>query len=202
MLAPSSILIQEHSAGFPPQDEKADYEGKVLDALLTAATTIEASAFPHGDAIQHVVVTLSDTIRTITDGISAAAIILRALDTLSKTPSPRDEGFPGLPRYRWPGRMMTALTALLSEFAERPSIIWRLAWLVFFPVVMCLFGAPALRRIIPHVLTGISGAQAGPVPTIGEADQSKDNSRLATWILPLISWAIPTGVLISMFAHR
>ena len=84
MLAPESILAQTRSAGLPPRDDKPGHAGKMLDALLTVATGIQASAFPNGDAIHHVIVTLADTIRTITDGISAAAIISRALDTLSE----------------------------------------------------------------------------------------------------------------------
>jgi hypothetical protein len=84
MLAPECILAQAHSSGIPPQEDKPGYAGKMLDTLLTVATNTQSSAFPNGDAIHHVVITLADTIRTITDGISTAAIISRALDTLSE----------------------------------------------------------------------------------------------------------------------
>jgi hypothetical protein len=67
---------------------------------------------------------------------------------------------------------------------------------------MCFFGAPTLRRIIPYVLTGIAETPTLSVPASGSADQSKDDSRLATWILPLISWMILGGILIRLFIHH
>ena len=84
MLDAATIHSHIFSASKPPEGETPEHAGKVLSALLSVATTVQASAFPYGDGIHHVVVTLADTIRTITDGMTAAAIVARALSTLSE----------------------------------------------------------------------------------------------------------------------
>lgn len=77
-------VIHAHMARRPSgRAEEPEHAGKLLGALLSVATAIQARAFPDGDGIQHVVTTLADAIRTTADGITTAAIVARALSTLS-----------------------------------------------------------------------------------------------------------------------
>jgi nucleoside phosphorylase len=83
MLDAATIRGHTLSPDRQPETVRPPNAGKVLDALLTIATIVQATAFPDGDGIHHVVVTLADTIRTITDGITTAAVVAQALDSLS-----------------------------------------------------------------------------------------------------------------------
>jgi nucleoside phosphorylase len=83
MLDAATIRAHTSSPGKPPEGKTPAHAGKVLSALLSVASSVQASAFPYGDGIHHVVVTLADTIRTFADGITTAAIVARALSTLS-----------------------------------------------------------------------------------------------------------------------
>lgn len=69
-----------HTAG----SEAPPHAGKVLSALLSVAASVQSRAFPDGDGIHHVVTSLADAIRTTADGITTAAIVARALSTLSE----------------------------------------------------------------------------------------------------------------------
>jgi nucleoside phosphorylase len=103
MLDPRTI--QAHiSALRPKEGEEPPHAGQVLGALLSVADSLQARAFPGGDGIYHVVTVLADAIRTSADGITTAAIVARALSTLSE-------------EYR--ARAMTALLA--SPPAARPD---------------------------------------------------------------------------------
>lgn len=83
MLDAETIRAHTFSVGEDSEDDRPAHAGKVLNALLAIASSVQLSAFPYGDGIHHVVVTLADTIRTITDGVTTAAIVARALSTLS-----------------------------------------------------------------------------------------------------------------------
>jgi nucleoside phosphorylase len=104
----SARTIQAYIAGgHPTKSEAPPHAGKVLDALLSVAASVQSRAFPDGDGIRHVVTTLADAIRTTADGITTAAIVARALSTLS------DE-------YR--NHAMTSLLA--SPATARPEAGW------------------------------------------------------------------------------
>jgi hypothetical protein len=76
--------------------------------------------------------------------------------------------------------------ALLGQFIGRPSLLWRLAWLVFCLVVMVLFGARTLSEIAPSV---ISGATSSPPKSTPSATPVPRNfGPLVTWILPALVW--------------
>jgi nucleoside phosphorylase/tetratricopeptide (TPR) repeat protein len=89
MLDATTIRAHTLSPGRQPETVRPPHAGEVLDALLTIATAVQATAFPDGDGIHHVVVTLADTIRTITDGITTAAVVAQALDALSDEHRPQ-----------------------------------------------------------------------------------------------------------------
>lgn len=97
--------IQAHISGLGPKEgEEPPHACEVLGALLSVVDSLQAKAFPDGDGIYHVVTVLADAIRTSTDGITTAALVARALSTLSE-------------EYR--ARAMTALLA--SPPAARPD---------------------------------------------------------------------------------
>jgi hypothetical protein len=77
---------------------------------------------------------------------------------------------------------MTEFWALLGQFVGRPSLVWRLAWLVFCLVVMVLFGARTLYEIAPSVLAGATGTAPKATPS------PRDFGRLVTWVLPTVVW--------------
>ena len=83
MLNAATIRAHSLSPDWQQETVRPPHAGKVLDALLAIATITQATAFPDGDGIHHVIVTLADTIRTITDGITTAAVVAQALDALS-----------------------------------------------------------------------------------------------------------------------
>jgi len=86
---------------------------------------------------------------------------------------------------------MTGLLAFLSKLADRPSVIWRLAWLIFCLLVVCLCGARTLRKIIPYVLAGVGEVPTAPLLPDGASGQlNEDDGRFANWILPATSWVL------------
>ena len=84
MLSPTVIQMHAQSTGQLSETTRPRDAGKMLDMLLKVASTVQASAFPDGDIIHHVVTFIADTIRTLVDGVTAAAIVAQALDALSK----------------------------------------------------------------------------------------------------------------------
>ena len=83
----------------------------------------------------------------------------------------------------------------LSKLMDRPSTLWRLAWLVFCLIVVCFFGAQTLRRIAPYVLAGVGETPTPPLLPEGATGQAENDGRFATWVLPVTSWSILIGVL-------
>lgn len=88
-----------------------------------------------------------------------------------------------------------SILALLSKFADRPSTIWRLCWLLFCLTIMCFFGPRTLRRISPYVLAGVGETPTAPLLAASDAGRPDDDGWLATWVLPAISWLILAGVI-------
>jgi hypothetical protein len=88
--------------------------------------------------------------------------------------------------------------ALIDKLAARPSTIFRLAWLTFCLLVICLAGAPTLRVVTPYVLAGLGESPAGSRASVmaeASAAQPATAGPFTTWILPLISWTL-VGVLL------
>lgn len=80
---------------------------------------------------------------------------------------------------------MAEFLALLAKVAGRPSLMWRLAWLVFCLVVLMLFGARTLELITPSVMAGATGS---PSVRTRPVEVAHDFGPLATWILPTVAW--------------
>lgn len=72
------------------------------------------------------------------------------------------------------------------------SLAWRLAWLVFCLVTLCLFGARTFRRIVPYVLAGITERARPPV----DSAPADGDSGLVTWVLPGVTWSLLIGLII------
>lgn len=91
---------------------------------------------------------------------------------------------------------MAELLAVFSKLIDRPSTVWRLAWLLFCLVIICFGGSRTLRKVTPQVLAGItldsSPAKNQSVLTMPQ----EEDGKFATWILPLIAWAILVGILV------
>jgi nucleoside phosphorylase len=80
-----ATTIHAHTTGpHAASSDRPPHAGKVLGALLSVATSLESMAFPGGDGIHHVITILADAIRTTADGITTAAIVARAVSTLSE----------------------------------------------------------------------------------------------------------------------
>jgi hypothetical protein len=90
---------------------------------------------------------------------------------------------------------MAQLFAFLSRLADRPSTIWRIAWLLFCLIVLCFFGARTLRRIAPYVLAGIGKTPTAPLLPAGSPAQQEDDGKFATFVLPIICWIVLTSAL-------
>ena len=86
---------------------------------------------------------------------------------------------------------MSELWVLLGKFAGRPSLLWRLAWLVFCLVVMVLFGARTLYEITPSVIAGATGSP--PKSTPSSTPVARDFGPLVTWVLPILVWVFLAG---------
>ena len=89
---------------------------------------------------------------------------------------------------------MSNLFGFLSKLVDRPSTLWRLAWLAFCLIIVSFFGAQTLRRIVPYVLAGVGDAPTAPLLPEGSAGQLENDGRFATWVLPATSWSILIGV--------
>jgi hypothetical protein len=99
---------------------------------------------------------------------------------------------------------MTDLWGLLSQLAGRPSTVWRLAWLFFCLVVMCLFGTQTLRKVVPYVLAGVQSEPLKALKALAELNQTAGQDEpgwFARIGLPLVSWLILVGVVALVFAH-
>jgi hypothetical protein len=94
---------------------------------------------------------------------------------------------------------MSSLLAFLSKLADRPSTVWRVAWLVFCLTVLCFFGTQTLQKVTPYVLAGIGGEPAAPLLPEGVKDAVKEDSPFTTWILPVVSWTILAGLIAAAF---
>lgn len=82
---------------------------------------------------------------------------------------------------------MAEIAALIAKIAARPSVLWRLAWLVFCLLVLLLFGARTLQLITPSVIAGSSSKavlSALPDPRL------EDFGPMATYVLPSIAWLL------------
>jgi hypothetical protein len=97
---------------------------------------------------------------------------------------------------------MASLLAFLSKLAGRPSTVWRLAWLAFCLLVVCLLGARTLRKIVPYVLAGVGDKPAAPLLPEGARGQPEDDSQFANWILPVLGWLVLAGLLLLIFLQH
>lgn len=85
---------------------------------------------------------------------------------------------------------MAEIAVLIAKIAARPSVLWRLAWLLFCLLVLLLFGARTLQLITPSVIAGATGSSskavlsAAPDPRLGEF------GPMATYVLPSIAWLL------------
>lgn len=96
---------------------------------------------------------------------------------------------------------MTTLFGLLSKLADRPSTVWRLAWLMFCLIVVCLFGPRTLRWITPYVLAGVADTLTAPLLPESRADELGNEGKFATWVLPCISWLVLAGIVAWLLAQ-
>lgn len=94
--------------------------------------------------------------------------------------------------------MAELLIAALTKAAERPSVLWRLAWLAFCFLVLCFFGARTLRMIVPYVLSGVTEAPKRPTATL----RVDDGGRPTDWILPVISRLALCLLLTALLLYR
>jgi hypothetical protein len=83
MLNAKTIYASVHTATDSDEAQTTERAGKILSALLAIAISVQGNAFPDGDGIHHVVVALADAIRTVADGMTTAAVVVRALSTLN-----------------------------------------------------------------------------------------------------------------------
>lgn len=97
---------------------------------------------------------------------------------------------------------MNGFWTFVTKLADRPSTVWRLAWLIFCLLVVCLTGARTLRKIVPYVLAGVTEQPTGtalPKPAAADAD---DLGRFATWVLPTLSWLLLAGTAALIVIYR
>ncbi|MGW8645740.1 hypothetical protein [Micromonospora aurantiaca (nom. illeg.)] len=85
---------------------------------------------------------------------------------------------------------MAEVAVLIAKIAARPSVLWRLAWLVFCLLVLLLFGARTLQLITPSVIAGATGSSSKAVPSSSPNSQLGDFGPLATYILPSVAWLL------------
>lgn len=97
---------------------------------------------------------------------------------------------------------MSAMIAFLSKLADRPSTIWRLAWLMFCLIIVCFFGARTLRRIAPYVLAGIGDTPTARLLPEKAAGSPDDDGRFAVWVLPVMSWLVLGGAMAWFLIHK
>ncbi|MFF5081602.1 hypothetical protein ACFY36_31525 [Actinoplanes sp. NPDC000266] len=91
---------------------------------------------------------------------------------------------------------MAEFWALMHKVLARSSTVWRLLWLVFCLVVICLAGAPALRWVVPYVLAGIGDQPSTPLlPKKADAEPPPVGPFL-TWVLPTIFWILGAACVI------
>jgi nucleoside phosphorylase len=83
MLNAATICASIHTTDDSDNGLMEELAGKILSALLAVAISTQRNAFPDGDGVRHVVVALADTIRTVADGMTTAAVVARALSTLN-----------------------------------------------------------------------------------------------------------------------
>jgi hypothetical protein len=95
---------------------------------------------------------------------------------------------------------MTGLLALLSKLIDRPSTVWRLAWLTFCLIVLCLCGAKPLPKIVSSVLIGVREPQTSP--GTDEHEELQDAGPIANFVLPIIFWSILAAVATALLWHR
>lgn len=89
---------------------------------------------------------------------------------------------------------MTGFWNLLSNLAGRPSMLWKLCWLLFCLVVICLFGPQTLTRVIPYVLAGVLDSPQEMLTKARELGEIQWG-RFTRIVLPLISWIVLAGAL-------
>jgi len=92
-------------------------------------------------------------------------------------------------------RPVNAFLMLVEKLATRPSITWRLAWLIFCLLATCLAGSSILPRVFPYVIAGLTD-QPFPRLLILATGQSRANDGwFLTWGLPAFTWSILSAVL-------
>jgi hypothetical protein len=66
---------------------------------------------------------------------------------------------------------------------------WRLAWLTFCLLIVCLAGTRTLKGIAPYVLAGIGDRPAANSRKAGRVRPVAE-SGLANWVLPTSAWSL------------
>ncbi|WP_147437330.1 hypothetical protein [Micromonospora musae] len=95
---------------------------------------------------------------------------------------------------------MAEVAVLIAKIAARPSLSWRLAWLVFCLLVLLLFGARTLQLITPSVIAGATGSSSKAAPSASPDSRLGDFGPMATYVLPSIAWLmIASAGIVLMF---
>jgi len=99
------------------------------------------------------------------------------------------------------GVAMMGFWNVLGNLAGRPSMLWKLSWLLFCLVIICLFGPQTLTKIVPYVL---AGALDSPDEMLTKAREFGEIqwSRFTRIVLPCVSWLVLTGTLVEIFLRR
>jgi hypothetical protein len=92
--------------------------------------------------------------------------------------------------------------AFVTRLAGRPSTVWRLAWLTFCLLVVCLAGARTLRKIVPYVLAGVADRPTGTALPKQTTTDTDDLGTFATWVLPALSWMLLTAAATLVLIYR
>ncbi|MEU7652473.1 hypothetical protein AB0C41_10705 [Micromonospora taraxaci] len=85
---------------------------------------------------------------------------------------------------------MAEIAVLVAKIAARPSVLWRLAWLLFCLLVLLLFGARTLQLITPSVIAGATGSPQKAVLSTSPNSRLEDFGPMATYVLPSIAWLL------------
>lgn len=85
---------------------------------------------------------------------------------------------------------MAEVAVVIAKIAARPSVLWRLAWLVFCLLVLLLFGARTLQLITPSVIAGATGSSSKAAPSPSPDSRPGEFGPMATYVLPSVAWLL------------
>lgn len=89
---------------------------------------------------------------------------------------------------------------LLRALTDHAATIWRLLWLIFCFLVLCLFGPRALSWIVPYVLAGVQEDKTESILAGVKGNQLNDVGWFVT-ILPVLTWLALIGAVGYLLLH-